>query len=333
MIAEYASTGSVLFRAALGATLALVSPAGFGQAAWAPDRAVEIVLNTAPGSGPDRTARTLQKIWQDQRFLGVSTTVSNRPGGGGAIAYTYLNQKAGDGHFISIASSSLVTNNVMGRGPGHMDVTVIARLYGEYIAVAVRPDSKLKSGRDMIELLKQDPGALSFGIATSLGNSNHQAVALALRASGIDVRKTKNVVFQSGGNAITALLGGHVDVVPASVSSWVARLQAGEIRLLAVAAPQRMTGAIAHIPTWREQGVNAVVSNWRGIVGPRGLAPSQVVFWEGATRKAIAADDWKRELEQLLLSDEFLASREFQKYLDEQHGEIRALLAELELIK
>jgi putative tricarboxylic transport membrane protein len=323
----------VLFRAALGATLALVSPAGFGQAAWAPDRTVEIVLNTAPGSGPDRTARTLQKIWQDQRFLGVSTTVSNRPGGGGAIAYTYLNQKAGDGHFISIASSSLVTNNVMGRGPGHMDVTVIARLYGEYIAVAVRPDSKLKSGRDMIELLKQDPGALSFGIATSLGNSNHQAVALALRASGIDVRKTKNVVFQSGGNAITALLGGHVDVVPASVSSWVARLQAGEIRLLAVAAPQRMTGAIAHIPTWREQGVNAVVSNWRGIVGPRGLAPSQVVFWEGATRKAIAADDWKRELEQLLLSDEFLASREFQKYLDEQYGEVKALLADLELLK
>jgi putative tricarboxylic transport membrane protein len=298
-----------------------------------PDKTVEIVLNTAPGSGPDRTARTLQKIWQDQRSVGVATTVSNRPGGGGAVAYTYLNQKAGDGHFISIASSSLVTNNVMGRGPGHMDVTVIARLFGEYIAVAVRPDSPLKTGRDMVEALKKDSGALSFGIATSLGNSNHQAVALALKASGIDVRKTKSVVFQSGGNAITALLGGHVDVVPASVSSWVGRLQAGEVRLIAVAAPQRMAGVIAQVPTWREQGVNAVVSNWRGIVGPRGLSPSQVSFWEGATKRAIVSEEWKRELDQLLLSDEFLASREFQKYLDEQFGEIKALLTDLELVK
>lgn len=333
MMAILSLSVAAQLRVIAGAAAMVYGVTGLAQSTWQPERAVEIVLNTAPGSGPDRTARTLQKIWQEQRFLGVSTSVSNRPGGGGAVAYTYLNQKAGDGHFIAIASSSLVTNNVMGRGPGHLDVTVIARLFGEYIAVAVRPDSKLMSGRDLIELLKKDPGALSFGIATSLGNSNHQAVALALKASGIDVRKTKNVVFQSGGNAITALLGGHVDVVPASVSSWVARLQAGEIRLLAVAAPQRMTGAIAQIPTWREQGVNAVVSNWRGIIGPRALAPAQVAFWEGATRKAIGAEDWKRELEQLLLSDEFLASREFQKYLDEQHAEIRGLLAELELIK
>lgn len=320
-------------RVAAGAALSLASAQAPAQPAWAPDKTVEILLNTAPGSGPDRTARTLQKIWQDQRILGVAATVANRPGGGGAIAYTYLNQKAGDGHFIAIASASLVTNNVMGRGPGHMDVTVIARLFGEYIALAVRPDSPLKSGRDMLEALKKDPGALSFGIATSLGNSNHQAVALALKASGIDVRKTKSVVFQSGGNAITALLGGHVDVVPASVSSWVGRLKAGEVRLIAVAAPQRMSGVLAPVPTWREQGVNAVVSNWRGIIGPRAISPAHIVFWEGALRKAIATAEWKQELELLMLSDEFLASREFQKYLDEQYVEVKALLVDLELVK
>ena len=319
-------------RAASAVLLLAASAQGWCQA-WAPDRTVEILLNTAPGSGPDRTARTLQKIWQDQRTLGVATTVTNRPGGGGAVAYTYLNQKAGDGHFISIASASLVTNNIMARGPGHMDVTVIARLFGEYIAVAVRPESPLKSGRDMLEALKKDPGALSFGIATSLGNSNHQAVALAIKASGIDVRKTRNVVFQSGGNAITALLGGHVDVVPASVSSWVGRLQAGEVRLIAVAAPKRMPGVLAPVPTWHEQGVNSVVSNWRGIIGPRGLAPPQVAFWEGALRKAVASAEWRQELEQLMLSDEFLVSREFRKVLDEEYAEVKALLTELELVR
>ena len=313
------------------ASLVTVAPA-WAQA-WAPDRAVEIVLNTAPGSGPDRTARTLQKIWQDLKAFGPASTVSNRPGGGGAVAYNYLNQKAGDGHFIAIASSSLVTNNVMGRGPGHMDITPIARLFGEYIAVAVRPDSPIKSGRDLLDALKKDPAAYSLGIATSLGNSNHQGMAQALKVSGIDVRKTRNVVFQSGGNAIIALLGGHVDVVPASVSSWVNRLKTGEIRLVAVAAPQRMGGVMAQVPTWREQGANAVVSNWRAVIGPRGLPPAHVAFWEDALRKAIATDQWKRELDQFMLSDEFLPSREFQKYLDEQHGTIKGLLTDLELVK
>src|SRR5262249_30744287 len=145
----------------------------------------------------------------------------------------------------------------------------IARLFGEYIAVAVKADSPIKSGRDIIEALKKDSGALSIGIATSLGHSNHQGVAAALKASGIGVRKTKNVVFQSGALALTALLGGHVDIVPGSVSLLLPRMQAGSVRIVAVASPQRLSGAIAQVPTWREQGVNAVVSNWRGVVGPK----------------------------------------------------------------
>lgn len=327
MTAKRASRSMVLISAAL------LAPPALAQPAWAPERTAEIIVNTAAGSGPDRMARMLQKLWQEQRLVAVATTVSNRAGGGGAIAYNFLNQKGADGHFIAIASASLITNNVMGRGPGPLDVSPIARLTGEYIAVAVRADSPLKSGRELIDILRRDPGALSFGVATSLGNSNHQAVALALRASGVDLRKAKNVVFQSGGNAITALLGGHVDAVPASVSSWVGRLKAGEVRVLAVAAPQRLGGNLAQVPTWREQGVNAVVSNWRSLIGPRDMTAQQVAYWEGVTRKATAAEEWKRELEQGHLTDEFLGSAGFRKYLDEQQAQIRALLADLELLK
>jgi putative tricarboxylic transport membrane protein len=323
----------MIWRAAAGALLLAASAQSLAQPPWAPERAVDIIVNTAAGSGPDRMARTLQKIWQEQKLVPTAVTVSNRPGGGGAIAYNFLNQKGADGHFSAIASASLISNNVMGRGPGPSDITPIARLSGEYIAVAVRADSPLKSGREMMEILRKDPGALSIGVATSLGNSNHQAVALALKASGIDVRKAKNVVFQSGGNAITALLGGHVDVVPASVSSWVSRLKAGEVRLLAVAAPQRLTGEIAQVPTWREQGVNAVVSNWRSLIGPREMTASQVAYWEAVTRKATATEEWKQELERGHLTDEFLASAGFRKYLEEQQAQIRALLVDLELVK
>lgn len=317
---------------AIVAALALFSINASAQSSWAPSRAVEISANCAPGCGPDRTARALQRIWQENRFIEQAVTVGNRTGGGGAVLYSYLNQRA-DGHAVAIASGSLLTNNIVGQGPLYTDLTPIARLFGEYIAVAVRADSPIRTGRDMVELLKKDPGALSFGIASSLGNSNHQGVASALKASGIDVRKTKNVVFQSGALALTALLGGHVDVVPGSVSLLLPRVQAGSVRLLAVAAPQRLTGGVAQVPTWREQGINAVVSNWRGVVGPRGMAPGQVAFWEGALRKAVATDAWKSEVEQLLITDEFLNSRDFRKYLDEEYTEIKVLLTALELAK
>jgi putative tricarboxylic transport membrane protein len=323
---------SALAAAALGTAILFGSDAGIGQT-WAPERPVEIVVNTAAGSGPDRIARTLQKIWQERKILDAAT-VSNRPGGGGAIAYGYLNQKTGDGHVLAIASASLLTNHIMGRSPvGHAELTAIARLYGEYIAVAVRPDSPLKSGRELVELLRKDPSSLSFGIATSLGNSNHQAVALAAKASGIDVRKMKTVVFQSGGNAITALLGGHVDVVPASVSSWVGRLKEGQVRIIAVAAPARLPGVFAEVPTWQEQGVKTVVSNWRSVVGPRGLTSAQVGYWVEALRKLSGTPEWKADLERQLLADEFLPGPEFRKQMDEEYAELKSLLSELELVK
>ena len=312
--------------------LVLGHVAAIAQPAWTPGKPVEISANCAPGCGPDRTARSLQRIWQENRFVEVPVTVGNRVGGGGAVLYSYINQRP-DGHAVAIASGSLLTNNIVGQGPSHAELTPIARLFGEYIAVAVKADSPIKSGRDIVEMLKKDPGALSLGIASSLGNSNHQGVASALKASGIDVRKTKNVVFQAGALAVTALLGGHVDVVPGSVSLLLPRMQSGQVRIVAVAAPQRLSGGIAQVPTWREQGINAVVSNWRGVVGPKGMAPGQVAFWEGALRKAVATDAWKAEVEQLLITDEFLSSGDFRKYLEEDYSQIKALLTALELAK
>lgn len=314
------------------ATLAIATNLATAQT-WTPANAVEIGVNCAPGCGPDRSARTLQKIWQETKIVAAPVNVGNRTGGGGALLYSYMNQKT-DGHTIAIASGSLVTNNIVGLGPSHTEMTPIARLFGEYIAVAVRADAPIKNGRELIDMLKKDPGALSVGVASSLGNSNHQGVAQALKASGIDVRKAKNVVFQSGAHAITALLGGHVDIVPGSVGLYVSHLKGGSnVRVVAVAAPQRLPGPMAEIPTWREQGVNAVVSNWRGVVGPRSLTAAQLAYWEGALRKAVATDAWKTELDQHLLMNEFIGAAEFRKYLDEQHSEIKALLTELGLAK
>ena len=316
----------------MGAACLLAMPAQAQN--WQPDKNVEMVVNTAPGSGPDVTARLIQKILQERKAVPTSLTVANKPGGGGAIAYGYLSQHQGDGHFVAIASKSLLTNHIAGRMPlTYSNLTPLAILFGEYITVAVKADSPIKSGRDLLDRMKKDPTSLSFGVATSLGNPNHQGVAMAMKAVGIELRKTKTVVFQSGGNAMTALLGGHVDVVPGSVGLVRKHVEAGSVRLIAVAAPQRLGGAFANTPTWKEQGADVIVSNWRGMVGPGGMTPAQTAWWDNALKMLTETEAWKQALEKNNWSDEYKPSAETRKYMDAEYAELKAFLTELELAK
>lgn len=302
--------------------------------AWQPDRNVEIVINTAPGSGQDITGRLIQSILQERKLVTAPITVNNKPGGGGAIAYGYLQSHASSGNFISIASKSLLTNHISGRAKvTYSDLTPLAILFDEYITVAVKADSPIKSGRELIERLKKDPGALSFGVATSLGNPNHQGIAKALKVSGIDLRKTRTPVFQSGGQAITALLGGHVDAVPGSVGLMRRHLEAGTIRLIAIAAPQRLGGLFATVPTWKEQGADAVVSNWRGLIGPPGMSAAQTAYWDNALKQLTQTDAWKQELDKNSWDNEYRPAAETKKFMDAEYGELKAFLMELELVK
>ena len=269
-----------------------------------------------------------------QKFVDTPVSVQNRPGGGGAVAQTYLNQFSGNGHYIFHTGKGVLTNHAMGRVVApYTELTPIANLFGEYIGVAVKPDSNIKSGRDLIERLRKDPAAVSFGIATSLGNTNHQGFAGALKAAGVDVRKTRNVIFQSGALAITAMLGGHIDVVPVSVGSWVPHLKNNAVRVIAVSSAQRLPGFFSGIPTWREQGANSVVSNWRGVFGPRGMTAAQVAFWESAFQKLMETPEWKNEMVTLNGLSEFMGAARLKKYMEEDYAEIKAFLVELELAK
>ncbi len=324
-------TITTMVQAALCAAI-IAAPAAAQN--WQPEKNVEIVINTGPGSGQDVTGRFMQKLLQDLKLVPTSSTVVNKPGGGGAIAYGYMNQHQGDGHFVAIASKSLLTNHIMGRAPvTYTHLTPLAILFEEYISVAVKADSSIKDGRDLLERMKKDPTSVTFGVATSLGNPNHQGVAMALKRVGVDVRKAKVVVFQSGGTAVTSLLGGHVDVVPGSVGLMQKHMEAGSIRLIAIAAPKRLTGSFAQVPTWKEQGADAVVSNWRGLIGPGGMTAAQTAYWDRATRQFTQSEAWKKELAAKNWDDEYKPSAETRKYMDEEYAELKGFLTEMELAK
>lgn len=311
----------------------LISAGVSAQPAWKPERPVELIVTCQPGCGPDIAARTVQKIWQDHKIVQAPVVVVNKPGGGGAVAFNYIHQKPGDAHAMVLSGAGAVVNTIMGRGVGHKDVTPVAMMAAEYVGIAVKPESPFKNGRALLDALKKDINAVTFGVANSLGNANHQAIALALKVDGIPPAKAKVVVFQSGANAITALLGNHVQVVPASVGLWVNPAKAGQARLIAVTSPKRMSGQFANVPTWREQGADAVVSVWRMISMPPGLSAAQLAFWQDALKKTTETPEWKRDLEMNHQSDEFMAGRELNTAIDALHEQLRALLTDLDLAK
>ena len=301
---------------------------------WKPDKPIEIVVPTTPGGGIDRSARLLQKIIQEISLAPVPVNVTNKPGGGGVVSLVYLNQHAGDGHVVAINSPNLIANDLNGRGTvKYREVTALANLFSEYTVIAVRSESPLKTGQDFIDRLRRDPQALAVSTPTTLGSVNHLSFALVAKAAGIDPRKLKAVVLGSGGDAVTALLGGHIDAHTGTPSSVVRMVQGGKVRALAILAPKRIGGPYADTPTWTELGYKAVMDTWRGVIGPKGMTAAQIAWWDGVLAKAVATDIWKQALEQNTWEDNYLNSAQTRKLFDSEYAEYRTILGDLGMIK
>ena len=96
---------------------------------WKPDKAVELIAPNAPGGGADRILRIMAKVLQEQRYVEVPVAVVNKPGGGGSLAYAYLNQRLGDGHYLVLGSKNILTNNIAGLGPSYTEFTPLSVLF------------------------------------------------------------------------------------------------------------------------------------------------------------------------------------------------------------
>jgi putative tricarboxylic transport membrane protein len=315
--------------AGLAGALAFAQPAG-----WQPARPVEVIVGVSPGGGIDRTARILQKIIQERRFVETPVNVVNKPGGGSTIAQAYLNQRAGDAHYFEISATSLLTNHITGKTTfSHSEFTPVAMLYDEYLGFAVMADSDIADAKALVQAMRTRADAIPIGIATSAGNTNHIGAALIAKAAGADVKKLKVVVFNSGGEAMTALLGGHVSLVVTPSANLIPHQQSGRMRVLAVSAPDRLAGALASVPTWKENGVDAIVANWRPVIGAKGWSPAQIQYWEGVFGKVVATEEWTNAVERSGGVAHFMGSRALAAHFDAEYHRFRAILTDLGLAK
>lgn len=315
---------------ATGIVLAMASAAVFSQS-WKPEKTVEIVVSSAPGGSNDRVARMIQKVVQEQKLIPVPITVLNKPGGNQTISRTYINQFPGDAHYLEIGNPTLIANTITGLQQ-YADFTPIALMINEFTAFTARPDSPLRNAQDLVAQLRKDPESLSIGVSNR-GGTNHLALSMLAKAGGIDIRRLKVVVFKTNAEGLTAIMGGHIQLVASAVGTAIAQVRAGKIRMISVSAPQRLGGDLAQVPTLREQGYDVSLSNWRAIIGPKGLSVPQVAYWEEVLSRVVASEDWKTTLEQQFWEGNFLRGREFGKYMEHEHAQTRVIMTELGLAR
>jgi putative tricarboxylic transport membrane protein len=301
--------------------------------AWRPDKAVEIIVWSAAGGGADRPARAMERLFREKKLIDVNSNVINKPGGTGTVGMVYMNQHAGDGHYLSMANATLVTNRLTGASVlSYAHTTPVALLAHDYMIIVVKPDSPFKTARDLFARMAKDPNSVTGGM-TARGGAGHIALGQALKTVGGDPRKIKIAVFKSGADATIAAMGGHVDYAVSVVPSIISQVKAGQLRILGVAAPKRLAGALAHAPTLTEQGMKSVSSNWRMVVGPKGMTQPQAAFWDGVFGRMVKTDEWKKELETSLQEFVYLNSREALKYCDDEFQNFGVALDDLGLLK
>jgi putative tricarboxylic transport membrane protein len=251
----------------------------------------ECVAPAAPGGGFDLTCRLTARLLNEYGIVGPAIRTQNVPGGIGAVAINQvLGQRRNDPNVLVAVSTGSWVNLAQGRFGRwtENDVRWVGAVGADFGVVAVRKDSRFQTLAQLMEALKADPGSVPMGAGGAVGSQDWTKAALVARGAGADPRKLRYVPFEGGGQAMAALLGGHIQVFPGDASEVQGQLQAGEIRILATLSPQRLPGPFAGVPTAREQGADVEWTIVRGFYMPPGASDAAYQYWVEALRKLTA---------------------------------------------
>jgi len=315
--------------------LAVTLLAAVGLAQFTP-RNPECIAPAGAGGGWDFTCRSVAQVMQDLRIVTQPIRVTNMTGGGGGVAYAnVVTQRSDDPNLIVAASPSTTLRLAQGQYSRftERDVRWLGAVAADFGLVAVKADAPWKTMQELVAAWKADPAKITVGGGSAVGGQGHMKVMLLARAAGIDPRAIKYVPFDGGGQALTSLLGGFIQVFPGDASELRAQLEAGTVRVLAVMSPRRLPGAFANVPTLRELGFNVDWVVWRGFYVPKNMPIEAYEFWVRALRQVERSPEWARVREQNSLGQFFMAGAEFQVFIDRQVNQFRNLSRELGLIR
>ena len=302
------------------------------QTGWKPEGNVEFVVGAGAGGENDRIARAIQHVLLKEKLV-ESMTVLNKPGAVQTIAINHLAQRKGDANEIGLASGSFINAIARNGSQLHRQVTPLMKLFDAYQAYFTAVDSSIKDMADVRERLKADPSSVTFAFPVGLGSPLHVSVVNVGRAAGAPWQKLVTVVFNSGSDVAAQAAGHHVDVGLTSIGSPYPMIQAGRLRMLGIAAPERLPGELAQVPTVREQGMDVVTANSYTVLVPNDLKPEQIEFWANALDRVLQAEDFQRDLALNFWVPRPIRYPDTVKWMQDDYDENRAILKELGMLQ
>ncbi|HYH39794.1 MAG TPA: tripartite tricarboxylate transporter substrate binding protein [Azospirillum sp.] len=323
----------IINRRTFGAgSLATAVALGLGGPARAASvKSLEIIAPASPGGGWDQTARAIQDVLKAANIVS-RVQVVNISGAGGTIGLAqFVSSKKGRGDTLMVTGLIMEGAILTNKSPVTLDnTTPIARLIGEYDLIAVPSESPIKTMGDLANKLRADPGSVSWG-GGSAGGMDHMLVGLIAKAVGVDPKKINYIAHSGGGEAMGAILGGHVTAGVNGFSELIAQVKAGKLRPLAISAEKRMAGI--DIPTLKESGIDVSLTNWRGIVAPPGISDAERKALADAVAAVVKSEQWKQVLAQREWLDMYQPTEEFVAFLREDQAKVTGVLKEIGLIQ
>ncbi|WP_417328679.1 Bug family tripartite tricarboxylate transporter substrate binding protein [Halomonas cupida] len=304
--------------------------------AFEPGSGAECIAPSDPGGGWDFTCRTGGQVLADLDLVPGNVQTINMAGAGGGVAYAHVVAKReGDENLIIAASTAVPTRLAQGQFPGMtMDmVRWIGTVGSDYGVIAVTDDSPYQNLEELMDAIKEDPRAVKFAGASAKGGWDHLKALIAARAAGVDtLREIPYLSYNNGGEALTQVVGGHLDAFTGDISEARGFWESGDLRILAVLAPERLPGDFSSIPTAREQGVDAIGPNWRGFYMPAGISDEAYEYWVNAVETLYESDEWKDVMATNGLMPFHYSGEEFKEFMAQQVEDIRELSAELGMV-
>jgi putative tricarboxylic transport membrane protein len=293
---------------------------------------LKVMVPANPGGGWDTTGRAVLSALEKEGIHKDGAQVANKGGAGGTIGLAeFVQQNRGSDNAFMVMGAIMVGGILTNKSPVTLDqVTPLARLTIEYNGIAVSSNSPFKTVKDLVDALKKDPGAVAVG-GGSAGGIDHITLALIAKEAGVPVDKLNYVPYQGGGEMIAALIGGKLAAAISGVSEFKQYVDSGRLRLLAVTSEDKV--ASANAPTLKSQGVNVVIGNWRGVVGPPGMSPGGREKMVAMLDKMHDSKTWQETLQKQGWDDAYLSGDKFAEFLKQENTRMAGVLKDVGLVK
>ena len=298
-------------------------------------RGWECLAPANAGGGWDLTCRSVATVLSELGIAPGFVRTTNLPGAGGGVAYArVVAQRASDPTLLVAASPSTTVRLAQGQYGSltEDDVRCIGALGTEYGILAVAADAPWRTLEDLLSTWRNDPAALVVAGGSAVAGQDHIKVLLLADYVGINARQIRYVPFDGGGEAMTALLGGFVQVFSGEASEVEGQVAAGRLRVLAVLAPERLEGTLAEVPTARESGIDVSWVTWRGFYVPGDIKDAEYNRWVEVLRRVAASDEWEEMRLRSRLQPFFMVGDEFELFVRSQVDEFRTMSRQIGLI-